>query len=539
MSLAFYLRLSIADGDLKEGEKDESNSIENQRELLRRYVEINDDLDGDVTEYVDDGYTGTNFNRPAFRQMIEDAKKGKIDTILTKDLSRLGRDYIGVGDYLEQIFPVLGIRYIAVNSNYDSKIYSGTTMGLDMQVSNLINHLYSRDISKKVKSAVRTKWKQGKSTSGRLPFGYRKDKDAKGGWAIDPEAAKIVRMIFDKALEGMKTKEIAEFLNEEGAVTPGLYREQKARYGGVRIVPDQEALWDTGKVRWILGKYEYTGAFVQNYREKVQVGSSITRKVPEHERIVIEDGHEAIVTKEEFEAAQDAIRFVKKPEYKIAGSYLLRGKVRCGNCGLIMAHHELAYDGTFYCGHKLKSGSQSDCCEDYISEKSIENSVYFSLRRQLEQVRLLRTQSKENGPNEKDRDDESRRIQKTIRSEIEVKEADRVRQYVAYAEGLITLEKYQDVKNTLTEEIEELRAKEEHLKAMTQESFQLEQMSRQLFHKLELGLGSDKLTQQMVDSFIDIVYVYDADRIEVVFTFEDLLKQLAEKRGGDCNEEAV
>ena len=160
MSLAFYLRLSIADGDLKEGEKDESNSIENQRELLRRYVEINDDLDGDVTEYVDDGYTGTNFNRPAFRQMIEDAKKGKIDTILTKDLSRLGRDYIGVGDYLEQIFPVLGIRYIAVNSNYDSKIYSGTTMGLDMQVSNLINHLYSRDISKKVKSAVRTKWKQ-------------------------------------------------------------------------------------------------------------------------------------------------------------------------------------------------------------------------------------------------------------------------------------------------------------------------------------------------------------------------------------------
>jgi len=534
MKLAFYLRLSIADGDLREGEKDESNSIENQRELLRRYVESNDDLDGEVTEYVDDGYTGTNFNRPAFRQMIEDAKQGKVNTILTKDLSRLGRDYIGVGDYLEQIFPVLGIRYIAVNSNYDSKTYSGTTMGLDMQVSNLINHLYSRDISKKVKSAVRTKWKQGKSTSGRVPFGYRKDKTARGGWAIDPEAARIVRMIFDKAIEGLKTKEIAELLNEENAVTPGIYREQRAKYGGTRIVPDHEALWDTGKVRWILGKYEYTGAFVQNYREKVQVGSTITRKVPEHERIVIEDGHDAIVTKEEFEAAQDAIRFVKKPEYKMAGSYLLRGKVRCGNCGLIMAHHELAYDGTFYCGHKLKSGSQSDCCEEYISEKSIEHNVYNALRRQLHQIQMLRVQTLEPG---KVHSEDSKRMGKTIRSEIEARQAERVRQYVAYAEGLISLEKYQAVKDELTREIEELQDQEERLRELKHGTGELKKKSQQLFDELVPALESDKLTQQMVDSFIDTVYVYDADKIEVVFTFEDLVKRMIEKQeGGHDNE---
>ena len=130
MDIAFYLRLSIADGDLKNGDKDESNSIENQRELLRRYVEANEDLSGEIVEYIDDGYTGTNFNRPAFRQLIEDTKKGKIGTIITKDLSRLGRDYIGVGDYLEQIFPVLGVRYIAVNSNYDSKAYSGLHPGI-------------------------------------------------------------------------------------------------------------------------------------------------------------------------------------------------------------------------------------------------------------------------------------------------------------------------------------------------------------------------------------------------------------------------
>lgn len=172
---AFYLRLSMADGDLGKDGKDESNSIENQRELLRCFVETREELAGEeIIEYVDDGYSGVDFKRPAFRRMIDDAKKGVIDTILVKDLSRLGRDYIGVGDYLEQIFPVLGIRFIAVNSNYDSSKYVGRTMGLDMAVSNLVNALYSRDISKKVKAGIHTRWNQGISTTGRPPYGLSK-----------------------------------------------------------------------------------------------------------------------------------------------------------------------------------------------------------------------------------------------------------------------------------------------------------------------------------------------------------------------------
>lgn len=131
MKIAFYLRLSIADGDLGKNEKDESNSIENQRLLLQSYLTMMEMPEDNIAEYVDDGYSGLNFNRPSFQRMIEDAKQGKIDTILVKDLSRLGRDYIGVGDYLEQIFPVLGVRFIAVNSNYDSNKYIGKTMGLE------------------------------------------------------------------------------------------------------------------------------------------------------------------------------------------------------------------------------------------------------------------------------------------------------------------------------------------------------------------------------------------------------------------------
>ena len=140
--IALYLRLSHADNDLGENNKDESNSIENQRKLLQDFVENNDELNGEIAEYVDDGFTGTNFERPGFLRMIEDAKKGKIGTIIVKDLSRLGRDYIGVGDYLEQIFPSMGIRVIAINSNYDSENFVGSTLGMDVSITNLVNSLY-------------------------------------------------------------------------------------------------------------------------------------------------------------------------------------------------------------------------------------------------------------------------------------------------------------------------------------------------------------------------------------------------------------
>ena len=153
MTIAIYLRLSEADGDLGIDGKDESNSIENQRMLLHHYIEARDDLAGEIVEYVDDGYSGTNFNRPAFKRMIEDAKKGKIQVIIVKDLSRLGRDYVVAGDYIEQIFPLLQVRFIAANNGYDSAGHADGNVGFDLAVSNLINTFYSRDLSKKIKAA--------------------------------------------------------------------------------------------------------------------------------------------------------------------------------------------------------------------------------------------------------------------------------------------------------------------------------------------------------------------------------------------------
>lgn len=205
-----YLRLSIADGDLGKDNKDESNSIDNQRTLLVNFVQDRDDLSDEYIEYVDDGYSGTNFERPAFKRMIEDAKTGKIDTIIVKDFSRFGRDYIGVGDYLEQVLPILGIRFISLNNNYDSNDYLGKTMGMDMAIHNLVNNLYSKDISKKLKSALRVKWRNGQWTGGKPPFGYLRNKET-GEWLIDAE---------NNLTEVVETKNIVK--TAEGAEADGV-----------------------------------------------------------------------------------------------------------------------------------------------------------------------------------------------------------------------------------------------------------------------------------------------------------------------------
>ena len=297
MKIGFYMRLSLADGDLGKDDKEESNSIENQRLLLQGFVESRKDITGDVTEYIDDGYTGTNFDRPAFMQMIEDAKKGKIDTIIVKDLSRLGRDYIGAGDYLEQIFPVLGIRFIAVNSSYDSNDYIGKTIGLDVSISNLLNSLYSKDISKKFTSALRTKWKQGISTTGRVPFGYKKDDVEKSKWLIDEEAAKYVRLIFEKAIGGWNTSSIANHLNELNAPTPGKYKQEHFDnyQQWNRVVSDDEWLWNTYMVWRIIKCYSYTGALVHGTTKRLRVGGKARRAVPQNEQIIVEGVHRRLL----------------------------------------------------------------------------------------------------------------------------------------------------------------------------------------------------------------------------------------------------
>lgn len=245
------------------------------------------------------------FDRPGFQKMMDGVRSGEIDTIIVKDLSRFGRDYIGVGEYMEQIFPLLGVRLISVNDNYDSNNYNGATLGMDLVVSNLVNTMYCRDAGKKLRTANRVKWRKGISTASSAPFGYQFDPNKKGSYIIDPPAAKIVRRIFDLAILGLRTREIAMTLNDENAPVPSVYNREHKAYGKettYTIAP--VILWDSTRVWKILTAYVYTGAMVLGKSQRLISGKSISRTVPKGQQYITEGTHEAIVSREEFEKAQ-------------------------------------------------------------------------------------------------------------------------------------------------------------------------------------------------------------------------------------------
>jgi DNA invertase Pin-like site-specific DNA recombinase len=224
-----YIRLSQADRDLmKKENKSESESVSHQKALIQNYISCDAELCGCAQyEFYDDGYSGTNFERPSFERLLEKIKKGEINCVIVKDFSRFGRDYIELGDYLERIFPFLGVRFISINDHYDSQDYKGTTGGLDVVMKNIVYDYYSKDLSVKVKTAKYQKMKQGKYLGGHVPYGLMKDPDDKHKLIIDPEAAAVVREIFDMAIAKMRLIDMARILNERGVESPGQYYRRK------------------------------------------------------------------------------------------------------------------------------------------------------------------------------------------------------------------------------------------------------------------------------------------------------------------------
>lgn len=375
---AAYLRLSIEDGD-----KAESNSIGNQRELIRDFVAERPELHL-VGEYADDGYTGTNFDRPGFQKMMDGVRSGEIDTIIVKDLSRFGRDYIGVGEYMEQIFPLLGVRLISVNDNYDSSNYNGTTLGMDLVVSNLVNTMYCRDAGKKLRTANRVKWRKGISTASAAPFGYQFDPNRKGSYIIDPPAAKIVRRIFDLAILGLGTREIAMALNDENAPVPSVYNREHKAYGKettYTIAP--VILWDSSRVWKILTAYVYTGAMVLGKSQRLISGKKIIRIVPKGQQYITEGTHEAIVSREEFEKAQLVIR--NNGHRVVMGSvdFPLKGKIRCGNCRRVLGYDYKQASPIFWCREGMELIGQTQCSSEIYQASDIENAVFQALKKEL------------------------------------------------------------------------------------------------------------------------------------------------------------
>ena len=287
---AFYIRLSVEDN------KNRGNSIEHQQMLLKNFVAVNPEFQV-VKTYIDNGKTGTNFERPAFQEMLQDIEAGKIQCVIVKDLSRLGRNYIDTGYYIQSYFPSYKVRFIALSENFDTEKEDSNNILLP--VLNMINESYAIDASKKVREQAARDMRAGKFIGARPPYGYKKSPDNCHKLIIDEETAPVVRQIFQWVLEDVSLEKMALMLNESGILTPSFYGKEKGLISSKKLIG--QGYWNTFTIIHIIENETYTGDMVQGKSTKIGKKQVRTDK---KDWIVVKNTHEAIISKETFEKAQ-------------------------------------------------------------------------------------------------------------------------------------------------------------------------------------------------------------------------------------------
>lgn len=337
--IAKYLRLSLEDADIDPAEKDESNSISNQRKLLDGHIEKLGIKDATVIEFVDDGYSGTSFERPDVKRLLELAKKGKIHCIIVKDFSRWGRDYIAVSDYLEQIFPFLQIRFISVNDQYDSdKLDYGSAGMVDVGFKNIMNDLYCKELSQKLKLTKQQLFREGKYHSSFAFYGYLKSKKEKYKLVIENNTANVVRKIFKWADRGMRTTQIAKKLNDKKVPTPMAFLSSQDGFKQYLKSENHGKMWTSSSVLRILKDERYTGKCIYGRTKVVAVGSRRSVKCPPEEWVVVPEVFPVIILQERFDRVQGKLRTHRKTK-KHNYNRMFIGNIRCGHCGYSLSYH--------------------------------------------------------------------------------------------------------------------------------------------------------------------------------------------------------
>ncbi|MCL2620990.1 MAG: recombinase family protein [Defluviitaleaceae bacterium] len=373
--IALYLRLSSE--DMLAGE---SNSIKSQRELLNQYLDNNPELFAHQRlEFCDDGYSGTNFKRPAVEDLLDKVKSCEIKHIIVKDFSRWGRSYIEVGSYLEQIFPFYGVRFISVNDNFDSNTKEADDM--DIALKSLINDLYSKDQSIKCKTALNAKKSRGEFAGSVPVYGYKKSITNKNQLVVDEVAADVVRRIFTYAIEGKRAREIAAILNQEVIPTRGSYKTRSLNRKGATHVSKIGAFWKESCIREVIDHECYTGTAVANKTVKISVGGSEV-PVPRENWTRVENAHPAIVSREEYKAAQKLLIPLPRRKAPVAPN-LFKNKVRCSHCGYVLKRNK-GQKPSYVCNTPLTMPS-AKCVVDNVSEADIEKAVLLAIQSNVEQ----------------------------------------------------------------------------------------------------------------------------------------------------------
>lgn len=531
--IGMYHRLSSEDE-----RADEDNSIGNQHKICLEYVKQIQDAEL-IETYVDNGATGTNFHRHSFERMMEDIRRGRINCIIVKDLSRFGRNYLESSEYIEKIFPAAGVRFIAVNNGYDSGKGADDKQGIVIPFSNMVNEMYARDTSKKIRSSIDTLMKKGEflPAAGSIPYGYLRDEE-NNTYQVDLQTAEVVKLIFEKKLEGMSNCGIATFLNKEGIPSPGRIR---CLRGVSRDRRHENALWTHKAVKEILKNKTYLGHRIHGKVKRDRVGEKKERR-EEATWQYIYHAHPPIVTEEDFLRVQEIIdenekrreKYIKRKEADRSRQELLQGKVFCGDCGAPMSVMKRNQRSTsdrepalFYQCNAYQYSGRVVCSNHYISQdsllKKVENAINLQISLAMDREKLLQGTSAVRMEACGTCD-----IVKCIRGlEAESKKVQaKIEKLLAdYNEGLVDKQEYIYIKKRYDNIAKQLAGRmslaETEERRMEERMQQADDWIKTL---LEYG-QSRKLDRQLAEKLIDRITVFVDRSVEIQFRFRNELKE--------------
>ncbi len=504
---ALYCRLS-RDDELS----GDSNSIVNQKEILSAYAQKHGLAN--TKFYVDDGYSGTNFNRPDFQRMMDDVNSGLVGTIIVKDMSRFGRDYIMVGYYTEIMLPQMDIRFIAVNDNVDSENQTDNDF---TPFRNIINEWYAKDTSKKIRSVLRAKGNSGKHLSVIPPFGYKKDPNDKEKWIIDEEAAQIVRKIFRLYLDGNNMSSIARMLTSEGVETPKLYAENRGiKHYKEAAYPE---IWSRVSVEYILSNYEYTGSTV-NFKTRRKSFKNKKQWIQSKEDWAVFEGtQEAIIDKETFETVQK-MRGTKRAYTKFNEVNIFSGLLYCADCGgrmTIRRRKEDRKKDAFICSTYRKK-KKNLCTEHAIKVSALEEIVLEDIRKVCAYVKKYEKEFVEDF--RKCSLKESVRLQASAKSELKkaesrLSEIERiiVKLYEEKVSGTMPEERFELLAKNYETEQGMLKQKAEALKESLAAKEESEGSLAKFVSVVRSYTQVTELTPEILNSFIEKIYIGKPERI--------------------------
>ena len=519
---ALYCRLSC-DDDLQ----GDSNSIRNQKMLLKQYAD--EHKLRNVRFYVDDGYSGSNFDRPDFQRMIRDIDEGKVSTVIVKDMSRFGRDHILVGYYTKYYFAEADVRFIAVYDQVDSETNPDDDI---TPFKNILNEMYAKDCSKKIRAVVKAKGNAGKHITTLLPLGYKKDPNDKEKWVIDERGAETVREIFSLCMNGYGPTQIARILTERKIDTPVVYFHKHGLPTPAKLREDSE-IWDQKSVARILENVEYTGCTVNFKTYKKSYKSKKRIKLPQEDWLIFENTQEVIIDRQTFDSVQK-IRQCKRRPSRMGEMSSLSGMVYCADCGkrMYLCRCTTMKQAEYFNCSTYRKKKKNLCTSHQITVKAVETLLLDDLKRTLrfaqsqkeEFLRMLEENSEV-----KTKQEIKENLRELSAAEERIKALDKIIQslYEDKVAGILSEERYLKLSDTYETEQADLTEKAQTLKAEIEKDKKEKDEILDFLCLVEKYSSIEELTPEIIRSFVDRIIVHEKRKenghyrqeIEIVYNF--------------------